>query len=150
MKNLILIILLPCLVWAGANTPDREDPIKGIASGEQGWLARVPQLAATADVQQAIRLEDALASALAKNTPAVLETLHVIDGRTWPHMAGTDIICSIPAERPTAAIEDFYQQTRMALLTTDKGSTCLWILEASYEEWKADMARMRNLSSPVK
>lgn len=150
MKNLILISFLPCLVWAGANTPGQEDPIKGIASGEQAWLARVPQLAATADVQQATRLEDALASALAKNTPAVLETLRVIDARTWPHLTGTDIICSVPTERPTAVIEDFYQQTRMALLTTDKGATCLWILEASYEEWKADTARMRNLSPSVK
>ncbi|WP_435929370.1 hypothetical protein [Dryocola sp. BD613] len=32
-------------------------------------------------------------------------------------------------------------ETRLALLSTDKGATCLWILEATYEEWKADNAR---------
>ena len=150
MKYLILIGLLPFAVWAGANTSDWENSLKGIASGEQAWLAKVPQLAARADVQQATRMEDALASALAKNTPGVLETLRVIDARSWPHMAGTDIVCSVPAEQPTAFIKDFYQQTRLALLATDQGATCLWILEASYEEMKAESARMRNLSPSVK
>lgn len=70
MKYLILIGLMPFAVWAGANTSDWENSLKGIASGEQAWLAKVPQLAATADVQQATRMEDALASALAKNTRA--------------------------------------------------------------------------------
>lgn len=40
MKYLILIGLLPFAVWAGANTSDWENSLKGIASGEQAWLAK--------------------------------------------------------------------------------------------------------------
>ncbi|MCE0824633.1 hypothetical protein LVQ78_01035 [Buttiauxella sp. A2-C2_NF] len=141
MKRLLLLSLFPCLVWAGGHATDWPASLKGVESGEQAWLDKVPGLAATADVKQATGLEDALARALSKNAPGVLETLKAIDARTWPHMIGTDIVCGVPAEQPAAVVEDFYQRTRLALLGTDKGSTCLWILEASYEEWKADNAR---------
>lgn len=103
----------------------------------------MPEFAAKADVKQAAALEDALSIALSKNTSGVLETLNIIDAKTWPHMIGTDIVCGVPAELFTtdAMVEDFYQRTRLALLETDRGATCLWILEATYEEWKADQAR---------
>ena len=140
MKWLIFLGLFSFLSWAEPVT-DWPASLKGIGSGEQAWLEKVPDLAATADVQQAVKLEDALAAALSKNTAGILATLSIIDGRTWPHMVGTDIVCGVPVERPAAVVEDVYQQTRLALLTTDKGATCLWILEASYEEWKTDNAR---------
>lgn len=141
MKPLILLGLFPWLVWAGGNATDWSASLKGIGSGEQTWLDKVPELAATADVKQAISLEDALARALSKNAPGVLDMLGIIDAKTWPHMIGTDIVCGVPAEQTAPVVEDFYQHTRLALLGTDKGATCLWILEASYEEWKADNAR---------
>jgi predicted nucleic acid-binding protein len=143
MKWLRLLGLFPCLVWAGGNTPDWPASWKGVESGEQAWIDKVPELAARADVKQAAGLEDALSMALSKNTSAVLGALSIIDANEWPHMIGTDIVCGIPAELFTtdAMVEDFYQRTRLALLKTDKGATCLWILEATYEEWKADNAR---------
>jgi len=143
MKLLILLGLLPCLVWAGGNAIDWPASLKGVESGEQGWLDKVPELAATADVKQAADLEDALSIALPKNTMGVLDTLGTIDAKSWPHMIGTDIVCGVPAELFTndAMVEDYYQRTRLALLETDKGATCLWILEATYEEWKVDNAR---------
>jgi hypothetical protein len=144
MKRLLLLSLFSCLTWAGGNVIDWSASLKGVESGEQIWLDKVPELAATADVKQAAGLEDALASALSKNARGVLDTLQAIDDRTWPHMIGTDIVCGVPAEQPVAVIEDFYQRTRQALLGTDKGAICLWILEASYEEWKADNARKVN------
>lgn len=140
MKRLMLLGLIPCLVWAGENATDWSTSLKGIESGEQAWLDKVPELAAIADVKQAMALEDALSVALSKNTTGVLNTLSAIDAKTWPHMIGTDIVCGIPVEQPTA-INDFYQRTRLALLSTDKGAVCLWVLEATYEEWKTDNAR---------
>jgi hypothetical protein len=140
MKRLLLLSLFPCLVWAVGDATDWLASLKGVESGEQAWLDKVPELAATANVKQATGLENALARALSKNAPGVLDTLKAIDARTWPHMIGTDIVCGAPAEQPAAVVEDFYQRTRLALLETDKGATCLWILEASYEEWKADNA----------
>lgn len=143
VKRLILLSLFPYLVWAGGNAIDWPASLKGVESGEQGWLDKVPELAATADVKQAADLEDALSIALPKNTTGVLDTLGIIDAKSWPHMIGTDIVCGVPAELFTndAMVEDYHQRTRLALLETDKGATCLWILEATYEEWKADNAR---------
>jgi hypothetical protein len=142
MKRFILLLLFPVLVASSAaasvNWPDA---LKGITAGEQAWLDKVPELAAVADVKQAIALEDALSGSLAKNTLGTLKALSLIDAKTWPHMTGTDIVCGLPVEKSTATNEDFYQQTRLALLSTDKGATCLWILEATYEEWRADNAR---------
>ncbi|WP_428945970.1 hypothetical protein ACQK5W_08345 [Pantoea sp. FN060301] len=42
---------------------------------------------------------------------------------------------------PYTILEDFYQRTRLALLSTDQRASCLWFLEATYEEWKTDKAR---------
>lgn len=143
MKRLMLLGLFPCLVWAGGNATDWPASLKGVESGEQAWLEKVPELAAIANVKQAAGLEDALSMALSKNTRGVLNTLSVIDAKAWPHMIGTDMVCGVPSELFTTAamVENFYQRTRLALLRTDKGATCLWILEATYEEWKADNAR---------
>nr|WP_024967877.1 hypothetical protein [Pantoea sp. IMH] len=143
MRRLMLSGLFPCLVWAGGIATDWSGLLKGVESGDQVWLEKVPEFAAKADVKQAAALEDALSIALSKNTSGVLETLNIIDAKTWPHMIGTDIVCGVPAELFTtdAMVEDFYQRTRLALLETDRGATCLWILEATYEEWKADQAR---------
>lgn len=143
MKRLILLGLLPWLVWAGGNKDLTDWPaaLEGIESGDGVWLARVPDLAASADIRQAIGLEDALSSALSKNTPAVLNTLSIIDAQTWPHMIGTDIVCGVPAEQSAAVVEDFYQRTREALLDTRSGANCLWFLEVTYREWKAENSR---------
>ncbi|KGT89521.1 hypothetical protein NG99_19530 [Erwinia typographi] len=141
MKRLVLL-LLPVLaaspMAAAVNWPEA---LQGIAAGEQIWLDKVPHLAAVADVKQAIALEDALSSSLVKNTQGTLGILSLIDAKSWPHMIGTEIVCGVPVEQSAAMVEDFYQQTRHALLSTDKGATCLWLLEASYEEWQADNAR---------
>lgn len=141
MKRIIFLSLFPCLVWAGGKTVNWSASLKGVESGEQVWLEKVPELAAAADIKQSINLENALAEALSKNTPGVLSALSIIDASTWPHMIGTDLVCSVPAERSAPVIEDFYQRTRFALLSTDKGAVCLWVLEASYEEWKQDNSR---------
>lgn len=141
MKRLALLLLLPCIVGTsaadGVNWPDA---LKGVSVGDQAWLNQVSELAAAADVKQAIELEDSLSSALTVNTVGVLDALSVIDAGKWPHMIGTDIVCGVPVESP-ATVEDFYQRTRLALLSTDKGARCLWFLEATYEEWKAGKAR---------
>lgn len=141
MKRIILLSLFPCLVWASGKTINWSASLKGVETGKQVWLEKVPELAAAADIEQAIGLENALAEALSKNTSGVLHTLSTIDASTWPHMIGTDIVCSIPAENATSVVEGFYQRTRYALLSTDKGAVCLWVLEASYEEWKVENSR---------
>ena len=142
MKRFLLLLLLPVMVTTSlAAAINWSEGLKGIASGEQTWLERVPDFAAVADVQQAIDLENALSTSLIKNTPATLNVLSQIDAGQWPHMIGTDIVCGVPVEQSAETIEDFYHQTRLALLSTDKGALCLWILEATYEEWKADNAR---------
>ncbi|WP_312210229.1 hypothetical protein [Pseudescherichia sp.] len=141
MKRIILLSLFPCLVWAAGNDINWSASLKGVESGEQVWLEKVPELAAAADVEQAIGLENALAEALSKNTQGALDTLSAVDGHAWPHMIGTDVVCSVPAENTTPVVEGFYQRTRLALLSTDKGAVCLWVLEASYEEWKAESSR---------
>ncbi|MEM6159536.1 hypothetical protein AAH446_03065 [Erwinia sp. P6884] len=142
MRSQVLLLLLPCMVTVSmAATIHWPEALRGIAAGEQIWLNKAPDLAAVADVKQAISLEDALSAALTTNTPGALNALSVLDARKWPHMIGTDIVCGVPAEKPSAILEDFYQRTRLALLSTDKGASCLWFLEATYEEWKTDKAR---------
>ncbi|NUU66407.1 hypothetical protein HQN64_09825 [Enterobacteriaceae bacterium BIT-l23] len=141
MKRLGLLLLLPGVVATSvATTINWPDALKGVAAGEQIWLNQISDLAAAADVNQAVKLEDALSLALAANPPGALDALSVIDAHKWPYMIGTDIVCGVPVEKPSAIVEDFYQRTRLALLSTDKGASCLWFLEATYEEWKADKA----------
>ncbi|PBI79078.1 hypothetical protein A8A01_13445 [Ewingella americana] len=144
MKKLALFILLPILTTtAFASAPHWSDDLKRIETGKQAWLDKVPEMAATANVEQAIKLEDALSTALSKNTQGTLKTLRILDSQSWPHMIGSDIVCSVPVEQSGNLVESFYQKTRMALLDTDAGANCLWILEASYEEWKADNRRQK-------
>lgn len=119
---------------AAINWPDA---LTGIAAGQPSWLNKVSELAKVADVKQSQALEGALSSALSNNTEGALAALAVLDSRNWPHVTGTDIVCMGPVNKQAAEIETFYQRTRLALLSTDKGAICLWILEATYEEWKA-------------
>lgn len=142
MKRLALLLLLPGVVAAShVDSINWPAALRGIAAGDQAWLNKVPELAAAANVKQAINLEDALSQTLTANTPAALNALSIIDAGKWPHMIGTDMVCGVPVEKPSVVVEEFYQRTRLALLSTDKGATCLWFLEATYEEWRADKAR---------
>jgi hypothetical protein len=119
---------------------DWPDAFRGIAAGEVQWLEQVPALAAVADVKQAQRLEDSLAAALTANTTGALRALDALDAGHWPHMIGSDIVCTPRTETPDK-VDAFYQRTRQALLSTAAGAKCLWILEASYDELKTDNAR---------
>lgn len=141
MKRPTILLLMALTFPATAGGTNWPEVLQGVAAGETRWLGKVPALAAIADVKQAQELEDALSLALTANTVEVLNTLSVIDARQWPHMIGTDIVCGVPVEKSSAVLEDFYQRTRLALLSTDKGATCLWFLEATYEEWKTENSR---------
>ncbi|MEL4016774.1 hypothetical protein [Dryocola clanedunensis] len=142
MRRLTLLLLLSAMAASAmAATISWPAALAGIAAGEQAWLDKAPELAKVANVQQSQALEDALSSALSSNTEGALKALVVLDSRDWPHFVGTDLVCMGPINKQSAEIETFYQRTRLALLETDKGATCLWILEATYEEWKADNAR---------
>lgn len=137
----MLLLLSGIVSNSMAATISWPDALAGIAAGKQSWLDKAPELAKTADVKQSQALEDALSSALSTNTEGTLKALAVLDSREWPHFVGTDLVCMGPIEKQAAEIETFYQRTRLALLSTDKAAICLWILEATYEEWKADNAR---------
>ena len=77
----------------------------------------------------------------ALNTNATLKALRTLDAGKWPHMVGSDIVCTPPLEKSPAEVDAFYQRTRQALLETFEGAQCLWILEATMQELKADKAR---------
>ncbi|HCJ6372720.1 hypothetical protein [Citrobacter sp. RHBSTW-00671] len=140
MKRLAILLLAAQSLPAMAGSTDWPDAFRGIAAGEAQWLEQVPALAAVADVKQAQRLEDSLAAALTANTAGALRALDVIDAGHWPHMIGSDIVCTPPTETPDK-VDAFYQRTRQVLLSTAAGAKCLWILEASYDELKADNTR---------
>ncbi|TDN49485.1 hypothetical protein [Scandinavium goeteborgense] len=141
MKRLAILLLTGLAVPALAGSIDWPSALRGVRTGDVQWLNQLPTLAAEADAKQAMDLEDALAGALTTNTTAALKTLRVIDAGKWPHMIGSDIVCVPPLDRPLAEIEAFYQHTRTALLETSDGAQCLWILEASMEELKAESNR---------
>ena len=148
MRRLILLLLLSGMVThsmaAAINWPDA---LAGIAAGEQSWLDKATELAIVADVKQSQVLEGALSSALSTNTEGALKALAVLDSRARPHFVGTDLVCMGPINKQAAEIEIFYQRTRLALLSTDKGAVCLWVLEATYEEWKAgNAAKLSNIT----
>lgn len=135
-------LLLSCLAFSAlASGPDWPAALRGIQAGDALALEQVPALAALADKQQAQALEDALAEALSTNTVAALKALRTVDAGKWPHMVGSDIVCTPPAEKTPAEVEAFYQRTRLALLETSDGALCLWILEAARAELEADKAR---------
>ncbi|MFG6654567.1 hypothetical protein ACG0Z5_08885 [Scandinavium sp. M-37] len=142
MKHLTVLLLagmaLPALA---VGTTDWPAAIQGVASGDAHWIKKTPELAAVADAHQAKQLEDAMSAALKTNTTATLQALRIIDAGKWPHMVGSDLVCTPPAEKSQAEIETFYQRTRSALLETSDGAQCLWILEASIEELKAEKSR---------
>ena len=133
MKYSIVLLLSAFTAPAIAGVTDWSLALKGIASGDAHWIEQAPALAAVADGNQAQQLEDALAAALT--------TLRTIDAGKWPHMVGSDIICTPPLEKSPAEIDAFYQLTRQALLENIDGAHCLWILEATMEEFKAEKAR---------
>ncbi|WP_375602703.1 hypothetical protein AB9X52_05820 [Enterobacter hormaechei] len=141
MKYPLVLLLFTLTVPAIAASIDWPSALHGIASGDANWIAQAPTLAATADVRQAQQLEDSLAEALTTNTSATLEALRTIDAGKWPHMVGTDIVCTPPLEKSPAEVDAFYQRTRRALLDTVEGAQCLWILEATMEEVNAEKAR---------
>lgn len=141
MKYPIVLLLCAFTAPAIADVTDWSSALKGIASGDARWIEQAPALAAVADGDQAQQLEDALAAALTTNTDATLKTLRTIDAGKWPHMVGSDIICTPPLEKSPAEIDAFYQLTRQALLENIDGAHCLWILEATMEELKAEKAR---------
>ncbi|WP_217480124.1 hypothetical protein [Enterobacter chuandaensis] len=141
MKYAIVLLLCALTVPAIASSTDWPSALNGITSGDAHWIEQTPALAAAADVKQAQRLEDALAAALTTNTNATLKALRILDAGKWPHMVGSDIVCTPPFEKSPAEIDAFYQRTRQALLETVDGARCLWILEATMEELKAEKAR---------
>ncbi|MDY0417578.1 hypothetical protein PYW49_07845 [Enterobacter sp. 170198] len=140
MKYPIVLLLSAFIAPAIAGVTDWSSALKGIASGDEHWIEQAPALAAVANGNQAQRLEDALAAALTTNTNATLKALRTIDAGKWPHMVGSDIVCTPPLEKSPAEIDAFYQLTRQALLESIDGAHCLWILEATMEELKADKA----------
>ncbi|MCS5450078.1 hypothetical protein ACJVQT_12135 [Enterobacter huaxiensis] len=141
MKYPIVLLLCALTAPAIADVTDWSSAVKGIAAGDAHWIEQTPALAARADVKQAQQLEDALATALTTNTNATLKALRTIDAGKGPHMVGSDIVCTPPLEKSPAEIDAFYQRTRRALLENVDGARCLWILEATMEELKADKAR---------
>ncbi|WP_312982744.1 hypothetical protein [Atlantibacter sp.] len=141
MMRLTVLLLAGLALPLFAAEIDWPIALQKVAAGDAGWLERTPALAKIADVKQAQELEDALATALSNNPTAALQTLRRIDAGKWPHMIGSDIVCSPPTEKTPAEVEVFYQRTRHALLTTNDGAQCLWILEASWEELNADKIR---------
>ncbi|MEH0886182.1 hypothetical protein [Enterobacter sp. UNJFSC 003] len=141
MKYPIVLLLSAFMAPAIAGVTDWSSALKGIASGDEHWIEQAPALAAVANGNQAQRLEDALAAALTTNTNATLKALRTIDAGKWPHMVGSDIVCTPPLEKSPAEIDAFYQLTRQALLESIDGAHCLWILEATMEELKAEKAR---------
>lgn len=138
----LLLTVLSLPVMAGGT--DWPAALRKIAAGEAHWIEQTPTLAATADVMQAQQLEDAMASALSTNTIATLEALRTIDAGKWPHMIGSDIVCTPPTEKSPTEVEAFYLRTRKALLATIDGAQCLWILESSWEELQANKLRQVN------
>ncbi|WP_347113019.1 hypothetical protein AAHB66_11960 [Leclercia sp. S52] len=141
MKCLTVLLLSAASFSATAGGTDWPAALRGVAAGEAQWIEQTPTLAAIADVRQAQQLEDAMASALSTNTVATLRALRAIDAGKWPHMIGSDIVCTPPSETSPTEVEAFYQRTRKALLATIDGAQCLWILEASWEELNADKSR---------
>lgn len=141
MRGLTIMLLTTISVPAIAASTDWPSALNRIASGDAHWIEQAPTLAATADVKQAQQLEDALAAALTTNTNATLKALRTLDAGKWPHMVGSDIVCTPPLEKSPAEIDAFYQRTRQALLDTVDGARCLWILEATMEELKAEKVR---------
>lgn len=141
MKYPIVLLLSALTAPAIADVTDWSSTVKGIASGDAHWIEQAPKLAAVADENQAKQLEDALAAALTTNTNAPLKALRSIDAGKWPHMVGSDIVCTPPLEKSPAEIDAFYQRTRRALLETVDGAQCLWILEATMEELNAEKTR---------
>lgn len=139
MKRFILLLLVPGMIASSmAATVNWPVALKEIAAGKQAWIDKAPELAAQADVKQSQELEAALSLALSTNTTGALKALTVLDSRDWPHFVGTDLVCMGPVNKQFAEFEAFYQQTRMSLLSTDKGAVCLWVLEATYEELKTN------------
>lgn len=141
MKYPIVLLICALTAPAIADVSDWSSAVKGIASCDVHRIEQAPKLAAVADENQAKQLEDALAAALTTNTNATLKALRILDAGKWPHMVGSDIVCTPPLEKSSAEIDAFYQRTRQALLETFEGAQCLWILEATMEELKAEKAR---------
>lgn len=99
MKYSIVLLLSALTVPAIAASTDWPSALNRIASGDAYWIEQAPTLSATAEIKQAQQLEDALAAALTTNTDATLKALRTIDAGKWPHMVGSDIVCTPPLEK---------------------------------------------------
>jgi hypothetical protein len=146
MKWLLAFILIPSISFA-ALSPDTVAKAKltdsdwlyvaqKVSEGDQSWLNTVPDLAPKANRGQANELEEALAAALPINTKGVLAILHVLDAGSYPEMMGTVRVCVLKVVNPGKSAEDYYHNTRLALLDEPNGAECLWNLEGIREEVK--------------
>ena len=139
-------LILPAFVFA-AITPESVTGMKlsasdwkyisqKVASGQQDWLSVVPSLATRVSKQQADQLEEALATALPVNTKQVLSILREIDHRKNSKPGGTDIVCVLKVVKSDNSADEYYADTRLALLDEPDGARCLWNLERVWEEAK--------------
>ncbi len=147
MRSLLAVtLILPAYVFA-AITPESATRARlsasdwnyitqKVASGQEDWLSIVPSLAAKVSKEQAVQLEDALATALPINTKKVLSVLRKIDRRENSKVGGTDIVCVLKVVRSDKSADAYYADTRLALLDDPDGAKCLWNLEGVWEEAK--------------
>jgi len=98
MKCVAGLLLAAFSIPAIAGGTDWPTALKGVSAGDAHWIEQIPALAAVANVTQAQQLEDALAASLTTNTNATLKALRKIDAGKWPHMIGSDIVCT-PQQR---------------------------------------------------
>lgn len=144
MKWIATLLVLPAFALA---TPSPDTAAKNsltpsdwryvaqkVAAGDGAWLGAVPGLAVKADRKQADQLEEALATALPINPRGVLAVLHRLDAGSWPHMSGTNIVCTRMVVQPGKAASEYYTAARWALLSEPGGAECLWNLEGIWEE----------------
>lgn len=147
MRSLLAVtLILPACVFA-AMTPESATRVRlsdsdwnyisqKVASGQEDWLSIVPSLAPKVSKEQAVQLEDALATALPINTKKVLSVLRKIDRRKTSKVGGTDIVCVLKVVRSDKSADAYYADTRLALLDDPDGAKCLWDLEGVWEEAK--------------
>lgn len=164
MKWLLPLLLFPSITFAttspntikhdvekiGGNFSENIAPsdwqftLKNIAAGKKEWLDIVPSLAKVMSKEKASELEHALADALPINTKDTLFTLSLLDSSSYDYMDGTNLVCILPIITPTGNIDEYYKNTRLALLDYKQGANCLWLLESSYEEVKQDNGKAIN------
>ncbi|MDU1062338.1 MAG: hypothetical protein E7A35_18060 [Leclercia adecarboxylata] len=135
---------------ATAGRIDCSSALYGVAAGETQWIEQTQALTAIAEVKQTQQLEDTMVLAMPTNSAVTLKASQTIDAGKWPHMIGSDIICTPPTEKSAAEIAAFYKRMCKVLLETIDGAHRLWILEASREEFKQiKHVRLSKITNPV-